>query len=194
MGATPRIHLRAGSPQDHPRLLGSDNISPCASSSLIGSPTRTWEQPLRSQSLQFHLRITHAHVGATSCQRVIPPLPMDHPRIRGNNTSSIFGVKKTSGSPTRAWEQRLATGPPCVSARVTHVYVGAADSSVHPSSRSTDHPRVRGNNAFDPIIQALEAGSPTRTWEQPGYRFTGAFLVRTTHASMGTKPFSKPMI
>jgi hypothetical protein len=89
--------------------------------------------------------ITPAYAGTTSLLTVILTEAPDHPRLRGDYEVDHQEPSMTFGSPppTRGLPVRRANEQR--GARITPAYAGTTVTSAPSFSRSTDHPRLRGD-------------------------------------------------
>ena len=74
-------HLR----WDHPRLRGKDGMLQNNSYPWMGSPPLARERPTRQGPIPPVFRITPACAGKTRLEHLQPPVPGDHPRLRGKD-------------------------------------------------------------------------------------------------------------
>ena len=70
--------------------------------------------------------------------------------------------------------------------RIIHAHVGTTPSRCSASHQGWDHPRVRGNDAYELFCESFDTGSPTRTWERLLINALEVLLVGITHAYVGT--------
>ena len=92
--------------QDHPRSRGNDQEFHAILRIAVGSPPLARERPLALPCGTFTGRITPARAGTTQVRTGQRNDKEDHPRSRGNDSSSQSPSASISGSPPLARERR----------------------------------------------------------------------------------------
>ena len=145
-----------------PACAGSRPTWAAKNMTYSGSPPRArgagWHHPQRP----WAERITPACAGSsrTRAQRRCPG--PDHPRVRGEQEKMSSSDVWPTGSPPRARGAGDRLAGPDGRQRITPACAGSSSTHGSPAPRSTDHPRVRGEqSASDPFCLAT-SGSPPR--------------------------------
>src|ERR1019366_1118346 len=84
-----------------------------------GSPPRAWGQLTRPVSLRVAVRFTPTRVGTTRQRIWFAVHSAVHPHPRGDNKQVYDGKQAASGSPPRAWGQRVSESGSRFTARFT---------------------------------------------------------------------------
>src|SRR5262245_140895 len=131
-------------------------------------------------------RFTPACAGTTPQPKGQSAPAAVHPRVRGDNDTSMPSHKPTAGSPPRA------RGQPCTRSRNTGVSrftpacAGTTLSHHHRPWHRSVHPRVRGDNSTVCEAAVLLVGSPPRARGQLTHEFVEPITRRFTPACAGT--------
>ena len=129
---------------------------------------------------------------STLRQRHEAALTMLHDGLATNRAVRILPKGKgwiaprDSGSPPRAWGQRLPPLAIGVRHRFTPTSVGTTAPCATHNPRHAVHPHERGDNPDLPAAQACTTGSPPRAWGQPRRAAAVWWCRRFTPTSVGT--------
>mgnify|MGYP000863332177 CR=1 FL=1 len=156
----------------HPRVRGEHAQVLQAEAVALGSPPRTRGAPRDRLAIDDGARITPAYAGSMRSANGLPDVARDHPRVRGEHSSSGSAAGTTSGSPPRA-------------------YAGSTRRPVTRSLAVQDHPRVRGEHARRASVPGLSVGSPPRTRGAPRSAPVAQDPARITPAYAGSTGWRK---
>ncbi len=152
----------SASGRDHPRVRGEQGTAEGGPGVPGGSPPRA------RGAGQGDVPADHRHGITPACAGSRPSPPTrrtpvaDHPRVRGEQSSTRRAIQSYMGSPPRA---RGAVRRPVRGAGgggITPACAGSSPGCATPPRRASDHPRVRGEQFL--VLSALAgiAGSPPR--------------------------------
>src|SRR5690606_3783870 len=91
-------------------------------------------------------RITPACAGSTSAVTATVGTVSDHPRLRGEHTSSARRLRSAAGSPPPARGALLPFDLPRKRRRITPACAGSTPESDGGDASLRDHPRLRGEH------------------------------------------------
>ena len=130
-------------------------------------------------------RITPACAGKTTVKNVLKPFTQDHPRVCGENLSTIFCSSFCGGSPPRVrgklYNGRVVT----LRARITPACAGKTSRFPLLYISNRDHPRVCGENLLSHTFSETLPGSPPRVRGKRGYMDPDPHRVGITPACAG---------
>ncbi len=130
----------------HPRVRGDNPISVGDVRDRRGSPPRARGQRSSRANFSSIWRFTPACAGTTKPPRRADLRALVHPRVRGDNAGRSTRLISYSGSPPRARGQLWIRLPEPRRGRFTPACAGTTVVAWLVISRSTVHPRVRGDN------------------------------------------------
>ena len=129
---------------------------------------------------------------STLRQRHEAALTMLHDGLATNRAVRILPKGKgwiaprDSGSPPRAWGQRLPPLAIGVRHRFTPTSVGTTPAHAGSAAIGAVHPHERGDNPPVPASTPCSSGSPPRAWGQPHLECNKENIPRFTPTSVGT--------
>jgi len=180
---------RAG---DHPRIRGEHAINLATTAADQGSSPHTRGALC---AFFFHCcacRIIPAYAGSTRAGTLTGVASEDHPRIRGEHWRRVWRWSPRRGSsPHTRGAHRLPRQnrpPPSVVMRIIPAYAGSTASSRPASSRSRDHPRIRGEHGQGSGHSAYFHGSSPHTRGAQPLLGVHERLVRIIPAYAGSTP------
>ena len=143
-------------------MRGEKFGGPLGTRQIWGSPPRARGKGSVKVWQEIKRGITPACAGKRSISRDICAVSKDHPRVRGEKTPSSLPTLRSMGSPPRA--RGKAHFPPAFPAcpRITPACAGKSRYAPAFSSRSWDHPRVRGEKQDETRRRRPFPGSPPR--------------------------------
>ena len=147
-GSTP-LRRRAGyRSRDHPRIRGEHGPVRRPRTACPGSSPHTRGARHRHPGSPRRERIIPAYAGSTSSIASPTRSARDHPRIRGEHSSTGFVMKSPTGSSphTRGAQRRM--GIPKSLIRIIPAYAGSTAGSFFWRRTWSDHPRIRGEHAL----------------------------------------------
>ena len=145
---------------DHPRMRGEDFIAFAGLVASVGSPPHARGRP-PMQPVVFRVRrITPACAGKTFLYEKKLKLSADHPRMRGEDTTDLFVVADTYGSPPHARGRHLRHTLSPRTHRITPACAGKTRAKRRRSHSKTDHPRMRGEDSTTDQSDQSTKGSP----------------------------------
>ena len=181
---------RIGDP-DHPRTRGEKQPLPNSATMWGGSPPHTRGKAHISLSRSLQTRITPAHAGKSVRGDNNVGRNQDHPRTRGEKSSSRSWKSVFPGSPphTRGKDSLLLIGT--ASRRITPAHAGKSDSELFSSSECWDHPRTRGEKGLIGDLKNDIRGSPPHTRGKVclARPHTGRAGITPAHAGKSTYSF-----
>ena len=149
---------------DHPRIRGEHNLRAWQGCSARGSSPHTRGAPQPTLSLKTWTGIIPAYAGSTCQGRGWLCGKADHPRIRGEHLNRIKGELPSEGSSphTRGAPSRCLDV--YVRERIIPAYAGSTMPIGSETTRSWDHPRIRGEHTIEgpPAILAFGSSPHTR--------------------------------
>ena len=155
---------------------------------LFGSPPRVRGKRTDTWSAYLYMRITPACAGKTFSGGEGMSNTTDHPRVCGENKLVDKGAIVRGGSPPRVRGKLAPHGKKPWSARITPACAGKTRAVIPTSSRSTDHPRVCGENLGAFKLALYHRGSPPRVRGKPCDESRRLTVSRITPACAGKTP------
>ncbi len=171
--------------------------------SARGSPPRTRGAQNPPPPARRSPGITPAYAGSTDRCPGPPRHVADHPRVRGEHTRPGRARHAGRGSPPRTRGARPPRGPHYPTHRITPAYAGSTSLFLTSRSRSSDHPRVRGEHVMHRWPGFTPHGSPPRTRGarqllellNDGHGITPAYAGSTSvHRAAGRPPRDPPRV
>ena len=130
--------------RDHPRVRGEEYPTAACGTCREGSPPRARGRAGEDYQLPELDRITPACAGKSVAACGAFGSAGDHPRVRGEESSSRAVVSTSQGSPPRARGREMNKDEIQISQRITPACAGKRQLSPVFRTRYQDHPRVRG--------------------------------------------------
>ena len=148
---------------DHPRIRGEHARPATRCVDYLGSSPHTRGALFRHQHVERRQGIIPAYAGSTSPRTPAGPRAPDHPRIRGEH-SSTTGFDGSSGgsSPHTRGAQRSGFRL-CGYRRIIPAYAGSTVSCFSLKAERSDHPRIRGEHAYAKNAATAVGGSSPHT-------------------------------
>ena len=176
---------------DHPRIRGEHLSTSLANATTLGSSPHTRGARLRRRPDVVGARIIPAYAGSTLTAATSACATPDHPRIRGEHSSTPFPNSTMPGSSPHTRGARTATRHRMPRRRISPAYAGSTALPWTGGIRPWDHPRIRGeHSAHRKTWKALTGSSPhTRgartptSWIASGPRIIPAYAGSTKGAS-----------
>ena len=180
----------ASEKQDHPRVCGEQYYSLSNIASAKGSPPRVRGTEGRSFYRLLHCGITPACAGNRRPPGHQSAGCRDHPRVCGEQAAGAYRTRRGVGSPPRV----RGTG--------NHFWIKSIPSRITPACAGNriflalalyvfgDHPRVCGEQKIQPVLLALQIGSPPRVRGTDANSFIVSCCVRITPACAGNREIS----
>ena len=133
-------------------------------------------------------RITPAYAGSSFLRILKCGFCMDHPRIRGEQSSSINWALVRPGSPphTRGAAKHMIGLDACQ--RITPAYAGSRSIQPLRYCCAADHPRIRGEQRLVGPSEPHGTGSPPHTRGAGGKSWAVRTKARITPAYAGSRP------
>ena len=146
--------------RDHPRMRGEDPSSHGCSLNATGSPPHARGRRHLVGVVQGHIGITPACAGKTPCPYCKEARQPDHPRMRGEDASTMPTLSCQRGSPPHARGRLFEMDPVLYNARITPACAGKTALKLHRQGDNPDHPRMRGEDQRRPRTGLMCLGSP----------------------------------
>ena len=173
---------------DHPRLRGEQNASPRLKRSSLGSPPLARGTAFKSQSELFDEGITPACAGNSPVAASRAFSARDHPRLRGEQSTTDLTAAKVIGSPPLA----RGTDPERRYGRayrgITPACAGNRTRRSRPFLAARDHPRLRGEQLRRAFQKRQYAGSPPLARGTAMSCLSVSRICRITPACAGNRP------
>ena len=185
-GSTVQPRCRTRRCPDHPRERGEHACSLFICGAPSGSSPRARGAPEQDPASPPRHRIIPASAGSTRGCRLLTVLRSDHPRERGEHGVSPPRPVRGRGSSPRArgaLEPGLDRGAFC---RIIPASAGSTRPTRLRRSRTSDHPRERGEHAHMAHIINDDAGSSPRARGAPFRGLLGQSGARIIPASAGS--------
>ena len=145
---------------DHPRMRGEDKHSVAFARTLSGSPPHARGRLERARPAIGGRRITPACAGKTFCLSAEGSPSGDHPRMRGEDLTDALHWGLTDGSPPHARGRPAIRTGALRRPGITPACAGKTVGSLTRSRLTTDHPRMRGEDALIGVLLFDGLGSP----------------------------------
>src|SRR5690606_15275570 len=133
-------------------------------------------------------RTTPACAGTTSPQTSARWSAEDYPRVRGDDIPSKRRPRCCCGLPPRARGRQPDLVHPETETRTTPACAGTTSIDSSRYARTSDYPRVRGDDSLAPAPVGAIAGLPPRARGRRSSEAKQGSAVRTTPACAGTTP------
>ena len=173
-------------------MRGEHRALPTAGDAVPGSPPRARGALIGRIMAAETRRITPACAGSTSPELWSRHAGRDHPRVRGEHLVTNPDQRISFGSPPRARGELRQPHAELQQHRITPACAGRTCSSAQRSRRSSDHPRVRGENIGCRAIHRFADGSPPRARGELPDPDESELLRRITPACAGRTGMSPP--
>ena len=148
-GSTSAPSTRTGSLPDHPRIRGEHPTPSAEKPCLSGSSPHT-RGALRAVPGPVGLgRIIPAYAGSTPGRRSGRSRWTDHPRIRGEHAAERASTASFVGSSPHTRGAPASLAVESTEVRIIPAYAGSTGCSAAAPPSPADHPRIRGEHAFD---------------------------------------------
>ena len=164
VGRTRSSPERRGRRTEHPHVRGEDVGCTIVPSANAGAPPRAWGGRLRRRRPERHRRSTPTCVGRTSSTSTTTCRRPEHPHVRGEDAVNAPMTSCTTGAPPRAWGGPDGEGSLTPQHRSTPTCVGRTRARAGPSSRTAEHPHVRGEDQRPVGVVHDDDGAPPRAW------------------------------
>ncbi len=172
----------------HPHVRGDSHVCLSPAASLAGSPPRAWGQLHHLPELRPIRRFTPTCVGTALYKGSEGTLDTVHPHVRGDSAVRSARGPPGTGSPPRAWGQRVGFRRGCARARFTPTCVGTAPFPTSVRMCRAVHPHVRGDSVPMASRGGRHHGSPPRAWGQRVWPAASGISGRFTPTCVGTAP------
>ena len=175
---------------DHPRVCGEQMPPVYTASCSPGSPPRVRGPVCDMAAPPVRFRITPACAGDRRPPGHQSAGCRDHPRVCGEQAAGAYRTRRGVGSPPRV----RGTG--------NHFWIKSIPSRITPACAGNriflalalyvfgDHPRVCGEQKIQPVLLALQIGSPPRVRGTDANSFIVSCCVRITPACAGNREIS----
>ena len=132
---------------DHPRMRGEDFLHSRNRKRGKGSPPHARGRQPMTSALRLRWGITPACAGKTPTPTNPTQPSPDHPRMRGEDPTTIPVWLSPAGSPPHARGRQLGRDLGSVGARITPACAGKTAQRVYREIEASDHPRMRGEDS-----------------------------------------------
>ena len=141
-------------------MRGEDVMATMSGMRVSGSPPHARGRPQSARHDPCSGRITPACAGKTVQSGRGPRGWEDHPRMRGEDFQLDQWQAGDRGSPPHARGRRTLRRRSTWARRITPACAGKTRSQWTSPSSQTDHPRMRGEDQWDPQYRNVVNGSP----------------------------------
>ena len=132
-----------------------------------GSSPLTRGKPITIASVICLTRLIPAHAGKTDLRRALTSCRGAHPRSRGENKAHAMRTGLRGGSSPLTRGKRLSAWSQCYLLGLIPAHAGKTTVGIRPGSRSTAHPRSRGENKARVWRSLMGGGSSPLTRGKP---------------------------
>ena len=180
--------------RDHPRIRGEHPPGPATNCPCPGSSPHTRGAPSRAWPPRRPGGIIPAYAGSTLSLGGFPPRCTDHPRIRGEHSTSaeallmkVGSSPHTRGAPPQRHHRRSE-------GRIIPAYAGSTVSLLVSHFRPSDHPRIRGEHSHAGTCSyGIGGSSPHTRGARPAPSASAPPLrIIPAYAGSTPSPSSKP--
>ena len=140
---------------DHPRIRGEHGVPASPGILERGSSPHTRGAPKSTSTPPETSGIIPAYAGSTRCSRRARWVCRDHPRIRGEHTMTAHSSGAAAGSSPHTRGARGGVHRHRRPGRIIPAYAGSTGSTKTNGSRTTDHPRIRGEHVCETVLVLL---------------------------------------
>ncbi len=147
---------------EHPRVGGEDHDRYSTPATRCGTPPRRRGGPYRRHTSHPDHRNTPASAGKTCSSSRSRRAAAEHPRVGGEDASPPSRPDSCRGTPPRRRGGRLRPGEPRPGRRNTPASAGRTARRPRRSTRSSEHPRVGGEDTTQSSVSACRTGTPPR--------------------------------
>ncbi len=172
---------------DHPRVRGEQPVQVPHAVFALGSPPRARGTARAAGSGSAEHGITPACTGNSARTPAPTSRSRDHPRVRGEQDGRKGLQLPEAGSPPRARGTVRHSGPRAPVAGITPACAGNSSALWPARTRSRDHPRVRGEQRYEPVSASISFGSPPRARGTDAGGGHGIDRARITPACAGNR-------
>ena len=149
--------------KDHPRLRGEHLKKTFTANRCQGSPPPTRGTRKGTDYRLLCNGITPAYAGNTQAKSYPPPVPQDHPRLRGEHSFHNQIRLPYLGSPPPTRGTLYYCSVIYILRRITPAYAGNTLIVEYITHAARDHPRLRGEHFNDSPLKFVREGSPPPT-------------------------------
>ena len=160
-------------------MRGEDPSESISTATALGSPPHARGR-LGSRAPRGSVDgITPACAGKTVLIVCVPNCDADHPRMRGEDMEATVSRSFRAGSPPHARGRHKGYRYPLSRARITPACAGKTRAGRRGHLAETDHPRMRGEDAFLSYSACFGWGSPphARGRREFGFQFDSASRI-----------------
>src|SRR5690606_25039873 len=147
---------------EHPRVGGEDTLTKDREPARVGTPPRRRGGRRHDRREQRAHRNTPASAGRTTPHVAPPARPSDPPRVGGEDTLTKDREPARVGTPPRRRGGRRHDRREQRAHRNTPASAGRTTPHVAPPARSSEHPRVGGEDVRRRYTMSPEIGTPPR--------------------------------
>ena len=145
-GKTARQPPRRAAHPAHPRSRGENLKSATLARNVTGSSPLTRGKPHKAWTKALQARLIPAHAGKTAHSTHSTCAAWAHPRSRGENSGAILLMYLMHGSSPLTWGKQRPQLRRRLRQRLIPAHAGKTGHDTPGSSRSSAHPRSRGEN------------------------------------------------
>ena len=154
-------------PRAHPRVCGENLAGSTPANCSVGSSPRVRGKPVVEVRRQKYKGLIPACAGKTTCLALVADSGWAHPRVCGENFTTVGGLPTIEGSSPRVRGKRHDY--PSFGTR-RRLIPACAGKTLRPSSLPSAreaHPRVCGENGIRERCEAIPGGSSPRVRGKP---------------------------
>ena len=170
---------------DHPRMRGEDFLHSRNRKRGKGSPPHARGRQPMTSALRLRWGITPACAGKTPTPTNPTQPSPDHPRMRGEDPTTIPVWLSPAGSPPHARGRRVPDIARPSFLGITPACAGKTPRWHTASASTSDHPRMRGEDILGSKVRAAKPGSPPHARGRQLGRDLGSVGARITPACAG---------
>ena len=166
-GKTATHGIKSAAFSDHPRACGENLTIRNIKAHIAGSPPRMRGKPISPETVSSSGWITPAHAGKTRGRQKLRIYSRDHPRVCGENLSSVMVAMGVGGSPPRVRGKPRSRLCCLRTPGITPACAGKTWFYACIRALRWDHPRVCGENCLGITSRRVRQGSPPRVRGKP---------------------------
>ena len=164
-GVNPRRDIQT---QEHPRIRGENAIYHTACALTSGTSPHTRGKLYPASPLAGWCRNIPAYAGKTFAWGADYVGSAEHPRIRGENISTLLPINYLAGTSPHTRGKRVDQAHSTSPRRNIPAYAGKTLIQRLSISLVEEHPRIRGENAWVSANMKLKIGTSPHTRGKPG--------------------------
>ncbi len=178
-----RASRRMRAAPEHPRIGGEDSTSSGVWAPNSGTPPRRRGRRRHAQAGRGRRRSTPASAGRTRTSPTTTPCRSEHPRVGGEDVSTVTVCESGVGAPSRRRGGPVEMDVFGREPRNTPASAGRTPTRSPRGSATTEHPRAGGEDTINLNTDTTAVGTPPRRRGRPRREWGERSRGRNTLAS-----------